>query len=278
MLALKRNIRPAVLGLALAVLLAGCAWPAGTSPSQPTSSADESAPEQEEQARETGLTRPALVFDGRCDLVFTDAELASVMGQTLTLDNNHFSELWGGDGLFNQKGGFECTWSGDRARVIALVLPEAAVDYSPRNYECGVSHDTDDLSCPMESVANEIRLSGISTLGQDAAAAVVARDALLAIFAEKAAEQAPVPVPLPAIGSWQVPVPCAAIEGADFSAVPGLGADAADAGPPGYGKDTTQAEQAFNLEGYSPSCVLLGESADVEYVAVGGARWREAGG
>ena len=270
-----RSFRLAAAGFAAMVVLAGCAAPDDPVADVQTLSAPSAESTEAAQVRETGLTRPALVFDGRCDLLFSDAELFAVMGEHLELDKNHFVELWGGDALFNQNGGLECTWWGEYARVVALVLPEAAVGYVPQDYECGTTHDTGVLNCAMESVVNGIRLSGLSGLGLDPVAAVSARDALLSIFAEKAAQVTPVPVPLPAVGSWRLTPSCDAAAAADFTAVPGLGAGATDAGPPGYGKDTTQAEGAFAQQGYSPSCVLVGESADLEYVASGGARWRE---
>ena len=271
-----RSLRLLSLGLGAAIALTGCASPdAGTDgPVVPSATSTDAGPA--EQERETGLTRPAMVFGGDCDAVFSDAELASVMGESLTLGNNHFSELWGGDALFNQNGGFECTWGGQESRVIALVLPEAAVEYTPKAYECSDTHDSYALSCTMESVVNGIRLSGLSTLGQDPAAAVSARDALLAIFAEKAAKQTPVPVPLPAIGSWILPPDCVGIaSGADFSAVPGLGAGTTDGGVLGAGKDVTQAEEAIAPGWFPKTCSVQGESVMVEYVPVGGSRWRE---
>jgi hypothetical protein len=249
--------------------LSGCAFvePSPTGSAEPPATSSE--PEGQAQQRETGLVRPATVFDGRCDAVFSDAELQSVMGGTLALGANHFTDLWGGDGLFNQNGGFECTWRGEGSRVIALVLPEAAVEYTPEARECGGSHDTDNISCPMESVVNGIRLSGLATLGQDPAAAQEARDALVAIFAEKAATQVPVPVPLPAVGAWALPPDCA------FSLIPGLGAAATGGDGYGYGKDTTQAERTLSENWLPAACVITGESVDLEFAPIGGGRWHE---
>ena len=269
-----RSLRVVALGLSAVLLLGACASPEETEAPTPTAAPTNAAPA--EQRRETGFTRPAAVFNGQCDALFTDAELASVMGEGLTLGSNHFSELWGGDAFFNQDGGFECTWGGQESRVIALVLPEAAVEYTPNASECAETHDSSYPSCAMESIVNGIRLSGLATLGQDPAAAAVARDALLAIFAEKAAKQAPVPVPLPAIGSWMLPPDCVDIASrGDFSAVPGLGAATTDGGLLGAGKDVTQAEEAMAPKWFPKICSVQGESVLVEYVPVGGAGWRE---
>jgi hypothetical protein len=154
------------LALVSIVALAGCATPAEPGPPVPAPTITSSEGPAEQQ-RETGLTRPALVFDGDCARLFTDAELSSVMGATLSLRPNHFTELWGGDAFFNQNGGFECTWSGEAGRVIALVLPEAATDYTATT-ECGLEeHDTGLMTCDLESVANGIRLSGMVALGLD---------------------------------------------------------------------------------------------------------------
>ena len=270
-----KKLHVAVLISALA--LSGCATPVDKTDG-PTASpgATETAPP--EQQRETGLTRPALVFDGDCAQVFSDAELASIAGAGLALGPNHFTEMWGGDALFNQKGGFECTWQSAGARVIALVLPEAAVSYTPQVSDCSTDgHDGPDAyNCTLEAVVNGIRLSGIASIGQDQAAAVGARDALLAIFTDKANQQQPVPVPLPAAGSWVLPPDCMAVaDAADFSAIPGLGAGAA-AAEIGYGKTVSQAEGALVSGWRTLSCYLVGESANIEFIPLGGARWREA--
>ena len=257
-----------------ALVVTGCA--ATPDPTGPQGAPSPSATAAAEQQRETGLTPPAMVFGGKCDALFTDAELASVMGEPLALSTNHFAELWGGDATFNQLGAIECTWKSESTRVIALVLPEGAVDYAPQDAPCGGSHDTDLLSCPMEAVVNGIRLSGLSTLGLDPTAAAAARDALVGIFSTKAAAQSPVPVPLPAIGSWLLPPDCtAAVAGADFSAVPGLGATATAGEGYGYGKDITQAEQALRGNWSTFTCLIMGESVELEFVPIGGARWRE---
>ena len=269
-----RTSQLTVLCLAAAVGLAGCASPSAPGPAVPSPSATASAPADAEQARETGLTRPALAFNGQCDLLFSDAQLSSVMGAPLALTGNHWDEFWGGDALFAEYGGFECTWISGNARVIALVLPEAAVDYTPQDYECTETHDSSLMSCPMESIVNGLRISGLATLGQDPVAATVARDALLAIFTDKATGQAPVPVPLAAVGSWSLTLDCAGLAaGADFSAVPGLGAGAVDVGALGAGKDISQAESA--LVATESACAVQGDSAMVSFIPVGGARWTE---
>jgi hypothetical protein len=269
-----KSIRFVALAVVVTAGIGGCASTTGTPSSTPAAGTFTSAPAVPGQQRETGLVRPALVFDGDCGALFSASELQSTMGESMELTNNHFRELWAGDAVFNQYGGFECTWRGEHAQVVALVLPEAAVTYSPAEYACGPTHDAE-MSCYMDSVVNGIRLSGLTGRSQDGALSEAARDALLAIFAEKAALQPPAVIPLPAIGSWPLPSGCTAADGADFSTVPGLGAGAVDAGPPGYGKDVTQAEWALGDLGFSPSCMLMGESADIEYAAIGGARWRE---
>lgn len=271
-----KSIRFVALAIVIAVGVGGCASTTATPSSTPTAGTFTSAPEVPEQQRETGLVRPALVFDGLCGEVFSDAELASVFGTSLAPIANHFSEMWGGDALFNQNGGFECTWQGGEARVIALLLPEAAVDYTPVTSPCTDTHDTFYLTCELETVVNGIRLSGLSSFGLEEAAALAARDSLVAIFTEKASAQTPVPVPLPAEGSWQLPPECAAIAGAaDFSAVPGLGAGTVNV-EFGYGKDTTQAERALRGGWANLDCLLEGDSAQIEYIPIGGGRWREA--
>jgi hypothetical protein len=265
-------------GVAVVLALAGCApTPVDTS-SVPSLSAAPSlwasaAPTAEAQERETGLTRPALVFDGQCDRLFTDAEIKAVMGSALPLVANHWDEFWSGNELFAQHGGFECTWSSNYARVIALVLPVGAVEYPRSDDACRETHDSP-MSCPMESVTNGIRLSGLVALGVDPAAGSVARDALVTVFDEKAAKQTPVPVPLAAPGSWQLSFDCAAIaSAADFSAVPGLGASTVDASGFSAGKDSSQAEKT--LAPIFSSCGLQGESAGIAFIPVGGARWRQ---
>jgi hypothetical protein len=271
-----RSLRIAVLGLALTVALTGCVAPDSESSEGPAGTPE--ATSAAEQQRETGLTRPALVFDGACDQLFSDAELALIAGDGLSLTPNHFSEVWGGDALFNQNGGFECTWTSEKARVIALVLPEAAVSYAARDESCRSDglDGPDAYTCDLESVVNGIRLSGLSSIGNDEATATAARDALLAIFSDKASREDPVPVPLPALGSWALPPDCAAVaSAADFSAVPGLGADAA-AAEFGYGKQTSRAEGVLTEDWFGESCYLTGESASIEFVPIGGARWREA--
>jgi hypothetical protein len=275
-----RRLRIGVLGLVLTVAISGCVAPDAESSNRPAGlGATPEATSAAEQQRETGLTRPAIVFGGQCDQLFSDAELASIAGDGLTILPNHFSEVWGGDALFNQNGGFECTWVSDKARVIALVLPEAAVSYSAIDESCRqYGHDGPDAyTCDVEAVVNGIRFSGLSSIGQDEATATAARDALLAIFSDKASRQEPVPVPLPALGSWALPPDCVAVaSAADFSTIPGLGADAAAAGF-GYGKEISWAEGVLTGDWFGESCYLAGESANIEFVPIGGARWREAG-
>lgn len=272
---LMRNARVAALALAAAVSLAGCATPSSSAPTMPSVTATETAPA--EQVRETGLTRPAIVFDGDCEQVFNATELATILGEDLSLRGNHFSEMWAGDYLFDQNGGFECTWSGN-GRVIALLLPESAVDYEVSDRVCySQSHDTDLMTCQVEAVANGIRLSGLVSVGTDEAAAAAAADALIASFEQKAAQQSLVPVPLPAAGAWQILVDCAAVAaGADLSAVPGLGAETVgDQG--GYGKDVTRAENELKGEWSALNCYLQGSAAMVPFIPAGGERWREQG-
>lgn len=267
--------------LALVVLLAvtGCATsspPASAPPQVPSTSASPSG--EPEQQRETGLTRPSGVFGGQCDNLFTDAELEAVMGEPLALEANHFRELWGGGGVIDQAGGLMCTWNGTQGLVIAIALPEAAVDYEAPPWDCAEgSHDSYNYSCPLESIVNGTRLSAYVSASTSVDATRVSRDALIAIFSEKAAAVSPVPVPIPAVGAWVLPPDCAAVvAGADLSAVPGLGAGSTGSPYGGYGKDAPMAEGAIAGDWSPPTCVIMGVSAEVEFAPIGGSRWREA--
>lgn len=267
-----------VVGLVLVAGLTACS-PISAAPSNGGSQPDttpEATLTPQPQERETGLTQPATVFEGQCESVFSDAELTAALGEPVFLGGNHFDAMWAGDFLFSQNGGFECTWTGD-ARVIALLLPEAAVDYDPTARACRLEeHDTGLMTCPLEAVANGIRLSGLVSLGLDQNATEAAGDALVTTFLAKAAQQVPIPVPIPALGSWRMPADCEAIAaGADFSAVPGLGAGTTGF-QGGYGKDTTQAENAVAGEWSALNCGLQGADAVVGFIPAGGERWRES--
>lgn len=274
-----RSSRFLALAIVAAVTLAGCASlsPSNSNP-PPAPQPSATASAEPEQQRETGLTRPAGVFGGQCDALFSDAELQGAMGESLSLGANHWVELWGGTGLVDQAGGLMCTWDGDESRVIALALPEAAVDYEPSFNGCSETHDSSYLSCWIDAVVNGTRLSAQVTLNEDEATVVAASDALLGVFTDKAAERTPVPIPIPAVGSWALPPDCVAVvDGSDFSAVAGLGAGATGTAGYGYGKDSPQAWREFSKAWMPPTCVILGEGAEVEFVPIGGSRWREEG-
>lgn len=276
-----RSTRFITLALSAALVLAGCASlePADSSESSrpaPTASASPSA--EPVQERETGLTRPAAVFGADCGAVFADAELASVMGTPMTIGPNHFTEFWGGGPAIDQAGGLMCRWEGSLSIVVAVVLPDAALDDELTEQECsrGEWHDMYPGFCGLEQITNGLHLSAL--VSQDADVAVVAaqRDALRAIFIEGALTQTPVPVPIPASGSWVLPPNCeAVVAGADLSAVPGLGAASTGGPGGGYGKQGPPAEFAIVAGWSPPSCTIIGESAYVEFVPIGGHRWKE---
>lgn len=199
------------------------------------------------------------------------------MGESLGIRANHFVELWGGGGVIDQAGGLMCTWRGIQSVVIAIVLPEAAVDYLPYDEACsgGGTHNSFDSFCRLEEIANGTRLSVWVSGQADPVTLGTQRDVLRAIFLDRIATRDPVPVPIPALGSWLLPPDCAAVvAGADLSAVPGLGSATGDVGG-GYGKDGPQAEFAV-ADGWSPpTCVINGSGATVEFAPIGGSRWKE---
>lgn len=274
-----RSSRILAAPIAAVLLLGGCASlsSSGSSPTPaPITSVSSSA--EPVQERETGLTRPATVLDADCGALFGDAELASVMGTPMTIAPNHFTEFWGGGPAIDQAGGLMCRWEGTNSTVVAIALPEAAIEETLAERECsrGDRHDLYSGVCGLEQITNEFHLSAL--VSQDADVAIVAtqRDALRAIFIDRALAQTPVPVPIPAVGSWVLPPSCeAVVAGADLSGVPGLGAASTGGPGGGYGKDGPPAEFAI-VSGWSPpSCTINGESAYVEFVAVGGHRWKE---
>jgi len=273
-----RSRRVVAVGLATAFALVGCASPGGSVPSTQAPSAAPTDSVSVEQVRETGLTRPATVFDGRCDALFTDAELATVMGEALAIHDNHFVELWGTGGVIDQSGGLMCNWLGDHSTVIAIVLPEAAIQYDQEEGECSAegTHDSFLTACFIEEISQGTRLSAFVSADTDAATATSQREALRAIFLDRVAALAPVPVPIPAVGAWQLPPDCeSVVAAADFSAVPGLGSGSTGGNYGGYGKDAPYAEHIIAGDWSPPTCFIQGSDALVEFAPIGGSRWKE---
>lgn len=277
-----RSTRFLVLALVALILLSGCQGVIRSeSPAPSGVPVDTSSPPVDPvQERETGLTRPAGVFGGQCDALFSDAELEAVMGEPLSLKANHFSDLWGTGGVIDQSGGLMCTWLGNASRVIAVVLPEAAIDEPLAEHACDVGdrHDSFRGLCGLEQVTNGILLSADVSAEVDAETVRTQRDALRLIFIERAAEQPAALVPIPAVGAWVLPPDCeSVVAGADLSAIPGLGAGSTGGPGGGYGKEGPPAEFAIAGGWSPPSCTIIGEGEGVyvDFVPIGGYRWKE---
>ena len=229
------------------------------------------------QERETGLVRPATVFGADCGSVFSEAELSSALGLTMT-----FNTAAGFDpGLAVERvGGIECNWSGPTTGtsyyVTVVVVPSAAVSYTVPT-GCGDLYDS--TGCVLESDVNGIRLSGaiLDGYASGAHSTPAMQSSLLTTFEAHATEAMSAPVPLPAAGSWDTTPDCAAVVSlGDFSAVPGLGTG-------------TTGEEWGGFDGYFPAamsalwsqfsptgCGLIGSAAEVGFYAYGGGRWQGA--
>lgn len=269
------------------VVLSGCAT---ASPGGPNFTAAEetlqaSPTPEPTQARETGLIAPAQVFGGDCAALFTEAEVSSVMGVDMfaeTMSTSAYSD----QAAIEQMGGIQCIWRHDLSQssggdylVAWLVLfPQGAVEFQTPDIPCGRPdwQGDDESNCYVDEVRNGIRISGLmSGSGSLEASVEPARAALLEIFDERATPAAAAPVPLPAVGAWAMPMDCQAIvAAADLSAVPGLGAQSYGEGTGGRGGPLPLVLSYIHGDDQLIGCEIIGESASVEFLALGGMRWK----
>jgi hypothetical protein len=214
----------------------------------------------------------------------SDAEASEIIGADAHLKQSPFSIAYGGPRVTVElHGGMYCDWSAtDRSHPVgisAVLLPADAVSYQPPT-QCREDNTDFVPSCPTEMVANGTRLSGWAFADSTSSAASVAA-AFVAMFTDHADLVAPVPVPLPAVGAWALPVDCEAVVAAgDFTRVPGLEAGAR--GDFGLGNDfeaaRSDAEHALDSFYGTPYCAVSASDASVSinFVASGGGRWLES--
>ena len=279
-----------IIGTAIvvAIALTGCAAQGQPPEAPPSLSSGEGATaEPTSQARETGLVAPAQVFGGACDAVFTAAEISAAVGLAVTQTARGNSP---DSDPIEQLGGMECSWSNEAdpgsVSVWIFVFPDGAVTYDPPSDVCeSQTVESGDPVCLLEATESGIRLSGLIMAGSmDAAMVQTARSTLLDLFAQRAAAAEPTPLPLPAIGAWEMPVQCeSVVAGADLSTVAGLGAGSTGEGSGGRGGHMPYAVTGLHGDDDLPFCLVVGESAEVPFTALGGMRWKgqqtaEAGG
>lgn len=264
-----------ILVTVVAITLAGCGLGPNPSPSAgvPTSTPTDS-PGAAAQARETGLTRPAQVFGGECERLFTTAELSDLLG--VQMKASPWSPLRAS--AVEQHGGISCTWRDDASTLVAVeALPEGALDYSgttgcdvnwPDNLGAGIG-------CALEATKNGVVLSGavFGVAGVDAP--VAAQTELLRLFSLRVEGENIVPLPVQAEGAWALPADCGALVAAgDFSAVPGLGASV-EGWDAGFG-DAYYVPVGVALNGGQLlPCGVTSGDVTVNFSWLGGGRWVE---
>jgi len=293
---------PAAVVVAI-LLLAGCAQaPAptddGATPTAPVVESPTPTPEPT-QEQETGLVRPAQVFEGDCDSVFSIDELKAILGSSIAPSGD--PEVTGEfvpPLLVEQVSGVNCSWATKNYTngLVVTVLPAAAVT-SREAKQCakGDLEFNPNISCQMESEINDIRLSGIAWFGKGNAAINGEKTAkLVEIFESKAAAATAVPLPIPADGAWQNPAECSLIEPLlgnpgmlngtdDLQVYQGGGSDAyftpAESELNGFIDDQDQVQCAITTA--DPNRVLTkdelaaGMIRSAGFGAVGGAAWAQ---
>jgi hypothetical protein len=220
--------------------------------------------------------RPAQVFGRDCGKLFSEADVAQILGTPVTLTP---PSRWEARTVaVEQHGGIRCHWAGDSAAVWLVALPESPVTYSTQD-GCGTAFETQIVLCPLESVAEGIRLSG--AVAPQRGDGQAEQRALIALFTERAVSDVAVPAPISAAGAWVYPLDCpGVVAAADLSAVPGLGADATGDWTLGVEGTYSSPAESQLWGNSSPVCEIWAGTdggAAVDFEAYGGARWEQAG-
>lgn len=284
--------RFAAVLVTIAFVLSGCAAPANNGVPQLAPDSVEPSDQAQAgagaQARETGLVAPARVFGGDCAALFSVDDVSKAVGVRVALEDFGTNARGSGSGdeaVIEQLGGIQCAWRADTmpsnyAVAWFVLFPLGALDFETPDAPCGHAPWEEDtvVNCFVDEVRNGIRITGLM-VGDGAIATSIepARAELLALFAERATKAMTAQIPIPAVGAWALPWECqAVVSAADFSSVPGLGSTAHGEGLGGRGGVLPLAFGYLHGEDGVGACSIVGESATVDFVALGGMRWKGA--
>lgn len=215
---------------------------------------------------------PKFVFGGDCNAVFTEAQLASVLGAPLEFRaGSHYPSM----NELDEVGGISCLWYADEGGpwLIVDVFPVGAASYK-KSATCdgtGFEH-----GCDFEATRNGVQLSGGLMADGDAQPITSAmQKQLINFFLDHAtpAMSAPLP-PLPS-GSWDPAVDCAAVvagggfgKGTKGYGIGGLGAYFS------AGLDALIAAHSTpSMESFPGVCAIYDGSDQDEFQVYAGTRW-----
>ena len=247
------------LGLLTVLLIAGCT---ATPQTQPVETADPTPTATFEVA-----AAPQQVLDGDCD--FLD-------GWTVIEGDERLSPI---NALVQQYGGVRCSWQLDGRVILAVLVPESAVNV-PADTACGGGGDAAAIGCGIDAVVNGIRISG-HALGDDLALAQADRDTIIAAFTATATDAATVLEPQPDPDAWPAIPDCTSLAGSAALA------DAAELDVEltgeslafGLSSDVYVAPTERALQAEHGACSIYGIDGDekfgIEMRVLGGGRWME---
>ncbi|MFE6257266.1 hypothetical protein [Agromyces sp. NPDC057865] len=238
---MARTLPALALSAALVTLLSGCVSVATAETEPPTPSIVAETPEP--TAEPDPLAPPALVFDGNCSTVLTDAEVSAASGGPVV--SRADGPVDGVTIAVQQLGGIRCAWDDDAGlpQVWITVIPHAAVaDAAAASGADEGSAPTcygDDVQgrCSFGRTVGEYWIAGVLYTAVDSGAdAVEGIDALVDAFDARSDRPAPAPVTRP--GAWPADQDCAFLDAAAALGQPDLeatdGHHPAEAGPGVY--------------------------------------------
>lgn len=159
----------------------------------------------------TVVAKPAVAFDGSCEVLVDSATLSGLVGDEVSpYDGDKAERVWAVTVL----GGIDCSWTSDSEAGVQLdVLPAAGLEAQVADSEADSPHcyggERMENRCSFSAVVGGYWLSGIVGVANGSAnTALDAIDAITALVAEAAAGIPPVPAQRPE-GMWTAPDDCA---------------------------------------------------------------------